>query len=167
MRWLAVLALAGCAGCAGYHSTYRRTRVDSRELVWAYHDRFQVTRDGKVLAEQGDWDGLPSALACVPVARIEGERAAERDGAGRTYFWTGNAVMIASVVAATAIIAANPHDADHVAIGFGGVGAGIVVGLPLVQWGIDARARADMTAIDAVNIFNDERATCRQAPTPP
>jgi hypothetical protein len=158
--------MAALAGCSTYHSAYRRTRASRSELVWAYHGRFQVTRDGKVVAEQGDWDGLPSALACVPVAGIQAERAASRDYAGRTYFWTGNAIMIAGVVAATALIATDPHDIDHVGIGLGSAALGFLVGLPLGLWGMDARARADMTAIDAVNLFNDERLTCRPGGTP-
>ena len=61
MRWLAVLVVMVTGmGCTPYQSIYRRTRLDGRELVWAYHDRFQVTRDGKVVAEQGDWEGLPT-----------------------------------------------------------------------------------------------------------
>jgi hypothetical protein len=162
MRWLVLLA--ALAGCSTYHSAYRRTRADRSELVWAYHGRFQVTREGKVVAEQGDWNGLPSALACVPVARIQAERAASRDDAGRTYFWTGNAIMIAGVVAATALIASDPHDIDHVGLGLASATLGFLVGLPLGLWGMDTRARADMTAIDAVNIFNDDRATCSAGP---
>jgi hypothetical protein len=162
MRWLAVLV--ALAGCATPRSTYRRARVDGRELVWAYHDRFQVTRDGKVVAEQRDWDNLPSALACVPVARIHAERAAANDRAGRTYFWTGNAIMIAGVVAATASIAADPNDDAHIGIALASAGVGFLVGIPLGLWGMDTRARADMTAIDAVNIFNDDRATCTTGP---
>jgi hypothetical protein len=162
MRWLAVLA--ALAGCATPHSTYRRARVDDRELVWAYRDHFQLTRDGKVVAEQGDWEGLPTALACVPVARIHAERAAANDSAGRTYFWTGNAVMIAGAVTAIAVIAAAPHDTDHVWIGLAAASVAGLVGLPLGLWGMDTRARADMTAIDAVNIFNDDRATCSAGP---
>ena len=165
MRWLAVLVgLAELAGCSTYPSAYRRTRLDGRELVWAYHDRFQVTRDGKVVAEQADWEGLPSALACVPAARIHAERAASNDSAGRTYFWTGNAIMIAGVVAATAVIADDSHDSTHLGIGLFSAGVGFLVGLPLGIWGMDTRARADMTAIDAVNVFNDERASCTTGP---
>jgi len=166
MRRLAALTavLAALAGCATYQSTYRRTRLDGREVVWAYHDRFQVTRDGKVLAEQGDWEGLPSALACVPAARLHAERAVANDSAGRTYFWTGNAILIAGYVAAAVIIAANPHDDQHIGIGLASAGVGSLVGLPLVLWGIDTRTRADMTAIDAVNVFNDERASCPAGP---
>lgn len=161
---MTLVVLVALAGCATYQSTYRRTRLDGRELVWAYHDRFQVTRDGKVVAEQGDWEGLPGALACVPAARIHGERAAANDSAGRTYYWTGTAIIIAGYVAAAAIIAADPHDFDHAIIGLASAGVGGLVGLPLVLWGVDARARADMTAIDAVNVFNDERASCSAGP---
>jgi hypothetical protein len=162
---VATIALAGAlGGCTTYHSTYRRTRLDGRELVWAYHGRFQVTRDGKVVAEQRDWEGLPDALACVPVARLHAERAAARDSAGRAYFWTGNALMIAGVVAATAIIAADRHDDTHIGIGLFSATLGFAVGLPLGVWGMDTRDRADMTAIDAVNIFNDDRGTCTAGP---
>jgi len=169
MRWLAAMAivlvvLVAVAGCASHQSTYRRTRLDGRELVWAYHDRFQVTRDGKVLAEEGDWEGLPSALACVPAAHLHAERAAANDAAGRTYFWTGNAIMIAGVIAATASIASNPHDDTHIGVGLFSAGVGFLVGGPLSLWGFDTRARADMTAIDAVNVFNDERASCSAGP---
>jgi hypothetical protein len=159
-----VVVVLALMGCTSYQSTYRRTRLDGRELVWAYHDRFQVTRDGKVLAEQGDWEGLPSALACVPAARIHAERAATRDSAGRTYYWTGTAIIIAGYLAGAAVIAANPHDDEHVGIGLASAAVGSIVGLPLVFWGFDTRARADMTAIDAVNVFNDERASCSAGP---
>ncbi|HSS02607.1 MAG TPA: hypothetical protein VLM79_36350 [Kofleriaceae bacterium] len=166
MRWIAMVGavLVALAGCTTYQSTYRRTRLDGRELVWAYRDRFQVTRDGKVLAEQGDWDGLPSALACVPAARIHAERAADRDSAGRSYFWTGTAILIAGYAAAAAFIATDPHDVDHALLGLASAGVGGLVGLPLVLWGSDTRARANMTAIDAVNVFNDERASCSAGP---
>jgi hypothetical protein len=163
-RLAALVAMLALIGCTSYQSTYRRTRLDGRELVWAYHDRFQVTRDGKVLAEERDWEGLPSALACVPAARIHAERAAANDTAGRTYFWTGNAIMIAGAVAATATIAANPHDDTHIGVGLFSASVGFLVGLPLSLWGLDTRNRADMTAIDAVNVFNDERASCSAGP---
>jgi hypothetical protein len=166
MRWLAAMVVVpvALAGCTTYQSTYRRTRLDGRELVWAYHDRFQVTRDGKVVAEQGDWEALPSALACVPAARIHAERAAANDSTGRTSYWTGTAIVIAGYVAGAVAIALDPHDDQHVGIGLASAGVGGLVGLPLVFWGIDTRARADMTAIDAVNVFNDERASCSAGP---
>jgi len=165
MRWAAVIAAV--AGCGSYQSTYRRTRADRSELVWAYHDGFQVTREGKVLAEQGDWDDLAGAVACVPVARLQAERAASRSHAGRTYEWTGISLIIAGVVVGSAILFKGPRNEEQAVTALAAAGGGLIIGTSLAVTGTTMRLRADMTAIDAVNLFNDDRATCRGPGAPP
>jgi len=74
--------LASATGCTSHASSYRRARPAAGELVWAYRERFQVTRDSEILAEQHDWDALPGAVTCVPRAR---DWAACSDAAAHAY----------------------------------------------------------------------------------
>ena len=158
MRY-AIVALA-LAGCASYQSSYRRSRVDASELVWAYDNKLQVTRGGHVVAEQRDWGGLPEAVICVPRARAWAESAASRDRTGKLLTWTGFSLMIGSLVAGSVLVFRDLDNTDDMLLGVGVMGGGLLVGLPIGGGGLVMRARADTTAIDAVNVYNDERASC-------
>lgn len=161
MRGRIALAIAALAGCATYRSSFQRTRNDGSELVWAYHNGFQVTRAGKVLAEQGNWDGLAGAVACVPGARAQADSAASRAHTGKIVSWSGIGVMVAGLVAGTAIAFQDTSDIGQILLGLGVMGGGVLVGVPMAAGGAFMRARADTTAIDAVNLYNDERGACR------
>jgi len=154
------LALVALAGCASYQSTYRRSHSAPSELVWAYHDRFQVTRDGQIVAEQRDWDALSGVVACVPRARSWAESAASGDRTGSVLSWSGIAVMLGGLVAGSVLIFRDTSNTDQVLLGGGVLLGGTIVGGSLAVTGLVKRARADATAIDAVNLYNDERAGC-------
>src|SRR5262249_7592782 len=98
------IALLALAGCGSYQSSYHRSRSTPSELVWAYHDRFQVTRDGQIVAEQRDWDALSGVVACVPRARSWAESAASGDRTGSVLSWSGIAVMLGGLVAGSVLI---------------------------------------------------------------
>jgi hypothetical protein len=155
-----VVVMVALAGCASYQSSYRRSRVDASELVWAYDNKLQVTRSGKVVAEQRDWDGLPEAVICVPRARAWAESAASRDGTGKLLTWTGFSIMMGSLVAGSVLVFRDVSNTDDMLLGVGVMGGGLLVGLPIGGGGLVMRARADTTAIDAVNVYNDERGAC-------
>jgi hypothetical protein len=154
------VALLALAGCASYQSSYHRSHGTPSELVWAYHDHFQVTRDGKIVAEQRDWDGLSGVVACVPRAREWAESAASGDRAGSALAWTGVAAMIGGLVAGSVLIFRDTSNTDQILLGGGVLLGGTIVGGSLAVTGLVKRARADATAIDAVNLYNDERAGC-------
>src|SRR5262245_2752979 len=92
---LAIVSAVAVGACASYRSSFQRTRVDSGELVWAYDTAFQVTQDGKVVAEQRDWGRLTDTVACVPRAREMADSAASRDRRGKVLTWSGIALMVA------------------------------------------------------------------------
>jgi len=154
------IALLALAGCASYQSTYRRGHSAPSELVWAYHDRFQVTRDGKIVAEQRDWDDLSGIVACVPRARDWAESAASGDRTGSILGYTGIAAMLGGIAAGTALIFQDTSNTDQLLLGTGVMLGSVIVGGTLAVTGVIKRARADATAIDAVNLYNDERASC-------
>jgi hypothetical protein len=156
-RGIALLALAGCAS---YQSSYHRSHSTPSELVWAYHDRFQVTRDGKIVAEQRDWDELSGVVACVPRARSWAESAASGDRTGSVLSWTGIAIMVGSLAAGTVLIFQDTNNTDQLLLGGGVLLGGVITGGSLAVTGLVKRARADAEAIDAVNLYNDERTSC-------
>jgi hypothetical protein len=160
----ALAALTVATGCTSYQSTYHRSHVTAGELVWSYDNAFQVTQDGKIVAAQRDWDGLSGVVACVPRARDTAESAASRDRTGKIVSWTGVAILTVGAVAGTALVFRDTSNTDSVLAGLGAIGGGLVIGLPTFIGGFYTRARADTTAIDAVNIYNDERGSCRRTP---
>jgi hypothetical protein len=154
----AALALVAIVtGCASYRSTYRRGAAASGELVWAYDDGFQVTRDGRVIAERGSWDGLSGAVRCVPQAREWVDSADSRDGWGKLLLWGGMVVMLAGVGVGTALVVDDFDDTDQVVTGLALMGGGLVFGGVTIPTGAVLRAKAEAQAIDAVNLYNDER----------
>ena len=158
-----MIAVSALAACASYQSSFHRTRGDAGELVWAYDKAFQVTQDGKIVAEQRDWTGLSEAVACVPRARDLASSAASRDRRGKVLTWSGVAVMVAGLVVGGAVMFQDTGNVDQVLLGGGVMITGLLVGVVPVTTGLVTRARADTNAIDAVNIYNDERTTCRPA----
>ena len=154
--------IVALAGCASYQSSFHPTHVDAGELIWAYDRAFQVTQDGKVVAEQRDWDGLTGAVACVPRAHEMASSAASRDHRGKVLTWSGIGVMVAGLVVGGAVMFHDTSNVDGVLLGGGVMIGGLLVGLIPTATGLVMRARADTNAIDAVNIYNDERATCRR-----
>lgn len=159
-RCPALLAVLALAGCGSYQSTYQRGHASPSELVWRYHDRFQVTRDGKIVAEQRDWDTLVGVVSCVPRARTWADDAASGDRTGAVLTWTGLAAMLGSLVAGGVVLFSDTDNTDQVLLGAGIMIGGTIAGGTLLATGVVKRARADATAIDAVNVYNDERASC-------
>jgi len=158
MRWLALMA--ALAGCATVGSSFRRTHADRNELVWAYHGGLLVTRGGQVVAAQDTWDGLPVAVSCVPRARDQAETAQSRKRRGKVLVWSGIGLMVAAAVAGSVLIYKDRHNLDDIGLGLLTLTGGLSGGLTMTLTGSFMRSRADVTAIDAVNMFNDDRATC-------
>lgn len=161
---LAAALAATVAGCSSYQSSYRRSRGAPSELIWAYHDRFQITQDGKIVAEQHDWDALSGVVACVPQARAWAETAASRDRIGTALLWSGIGAIATGLAIGITLVLAHPHDNGPLVVGGIAALGGIVGGMPLALTGSVMRDRADATAIDAVNLYNDERAGCAAHP---
>ena len=160
----AAALLASAAGCTSHVSSYRHTRPAAGELIWAYRDRFQVTRGGEIIAEQHDWGALPGAVTCVPRARDWAAWAAERDHTGKILIWSGLATIVASLVAGSiVIVSGHGHDRSDL-IGAGIALGGLVTGSTIAIAGGVTRSHADAAAIDAVNLYNDERASCAAPP---
>ena len=157
----AIAALfASATGCTSHASSYRRARPAAGELVWAYRERFQVTRDREIIAEQHDWAALPGAVTCVPRARDWAAWAAERDRTGKILTWSGLATIVGGVIAGGAVIfSGHDHDRRDL-VGAGIALGGLVTGLTIAIAGGVTRSHADAAAIDAVNLYNDERARC-------
>jgi hypothetical protein len=156
-RSTAVIALiALVTGCASYRSSYRRGATSSGELVWGYDNGFQVTQDGKVIAEPGNWGGMSGAVRCVPQAQEWADSADSRDGWGKFLLWSGVVVMLAGVGVGTALVVDDFDDTDQVITGLGIMGGGLLFGLVTVPTGAVMRAKAEAQAIDAVNLYNDE-----------
>jgi len=143
-------------GCASYQSQYTRQRVSRDELVWRYDDGLQVTRDGKVVAEAGRWEGLGAALACVPEARDRANAATARHRWGTIALWAGPATVVVGTAAGIALI-----DADRSTEDAGAVVAlsSLAVGLAAVLLGVHGRVTAVPRGIDAVNLYNDRIAS--------
>jgi hypothetical protein len=164
-RVAAAIAIAAAAaligpGCGGYQSSYRRTSSTPSELVWAYRDKFLVTQDGKIVAEERDWDGLTGVVACVPRARDWADTAASRDRSGAVLGWTGVGIMLAGIAAGATLLLQDTSNTDQILLGGGVMIGGVAVGTPFALTGVVRRAQAQATAIDAVNVYNDERAVC-------
>ena len=152
--------LAATTGCPSHVSSYHPARSAAGELVWAYRERFQVTRDSEILAEQHDWDALPGAVTCVPRARDWAAWAAERDRTGKILTWSGLGTIVGSVIAGGVVIfSGHDHDRSDL-VGAGIALGGLVTGLTIAIAGGVTRSHADAAAIDAVNLYNDERARC-------
>ena len=156
--WIAVVAALGA--CGGYQSSYTRATADARELIWAYDNRVQVTQGGHVVAQQRDWGDLPDVVGCVPRARAWASSASSRDGTGRIVMYTGLLVMLAGVAAGSYLALEDTDNTDQMLAGLGVMGGGLVFGLATVPTGAYLRASADTRAIDAVNVYNDERGGC-------
>jgi hypothetical protein len=153
----AIAAAAVAAGaCGGVQSSYQRTRTMPGELVWRYDNKIQVTADGRVIGEAGDWGTLAPALGCVPEAQRWASSASRRDGRGKVLVWTGVAVMLAAVAGGTYLALEDLDDTEQALTGLGVMGGGLVFGLATVPTGAIMRVRADSQAIDAVNRYNDE-----------
>jgi len=156
-------ALSLMIGCASYQSQYTRQRAAPGELVWRYDDNdLQLTRDGKVVAEPGRWEGLGDALACVPEASDRANVATARHRRGTIALWAGPATMVAGTVAGIALI-----DADRPTRDAGTVVAlsSLAIGLVALAFGAHWRVTAVPRGIDAVNLYNDRIAsgvTCKQ-----
>ena len=156
------IACAMLAGCTTWQSTYHRQRVEASELVWQYDAKLEVTRDGKLVAQQRDWDGLAEAVVCVPRAKEYAESAASRDRTGSLMTWGGLAVLAGGVIAGSVLILSDTSNTDQMLAGAGVMLGGVVIGGPTALGGIVTRYRADASAIDAVNVYNDERrGSCR------
>lgn len=159
----AAALLSSTCGCVSHHASYQRSRPAGGELVWTYHERFQIAQDGKIVAAQHDWDALSGTVACVPRARDWADTAASRDHTGRTLIWSGVGTMIAGVVGGGALILSDTGNSSRVLLG-GSIALGsLAAGLAISLGGISLRSRADATAIDAINLYNDERASCTPA----
>lgn len=159
--------VASATACGGHQSQYVRAQPAPGELVWAFHDGFQVTQDGKLIAEQSSWDALPAAVACVPRARAWADEAVARDRTGRTLVWIGAGALLTGVIAGTALIVSDPHSNPRVFAGLGLAFGGLFGGEGVWVGGSLKRGRADAGAIDAVNLYNDERASCAPHPEAP
>lgn len=155
-------ALSLMIGCASYQSQYTRQRAAPGELVWRYEDNdLQVTRDGKVVAEPGRWDGLGDALACVPEARDRANAATARHRRGTITMWASAITWVAGSATGLALIAD-----DHSTRDAGAVVAlsSLAVGLIGLGLGANWRVTAVPRGIDAVNLYNDRIAsgvTCK------
>jgi hypothetical protein len=149
-------------GCASYQPQYTRQRVAPGELVWRYDNGdLQVTRDGKVVAEEGRWDGLGEAVACVPEARDRANAATARHRRGTIALWAGSATMVVGTVAGVALIGADRSTRDAGAVV---ALSSLAVGLVALAFGAHWRVTAVPRGIDAVNLYNDRIAsgvTCK------
>lgn len=156
-----IAILAG--GCTSYRSQYTRQAAAPGELVWRYDNRLQVTLNGQVIAEAGDWAGLSPAVACVPRAGAWASTARTRHRNGSVVMWGGLIAMVAGVAAGAAIALGNTDDTGQIYRGLGIMGAGALVGIVTLPAGGYLRATADTRGIDAVNLYNDQLAAgaCR------
>jgi hypothetical protein len=161
-------ALSLLIGCGSYRSQYARQSAQAGELVWRFDDdRLQVTRDGQLVAQAGAWEGLASAVACVPVARDWAARATARHHSGTVMLWTGTIGAIASTVGGVALVVNDPDSETQVIGGLGLALGGLIAGVVLVATGGYRRASAEARGVDAINLYNDQRALgmgCTSAP---
>jgi hypothetical protein len=161
-------ALSLLIGCGSYRSQYARQSASAGELVWRFDDdRLQVTRDGQVVAQAGSWEGLASAVACVPVARDWASHATARHRSGTVMLWTGTLGAVASAVGGIALIASDPHSDTRVLGGLGLAFGGLIAGVVLAAVGGYRRGSAEARGIDAINLYNDQLALgpgCTTAP---
>lgn len=96
----------------------------------------------------------------MPRARAWADEAAARDRTGRTLGWAGAGALLTGLIVGTALITSDVNSERRVLAGFGiGIG-GLIGGTSLLIGGAVARGRADAGAIDAVNLYNDERGSC-------
>lgn len=153
---LATAALS-VAGCGSPRSRYARQAAMPGELVWRYaDDRLQVTRNGEVISEGGEWERLASAVACVPRANAWATEATSRYRTGRTMFWGGMIGMLAGTVGGAALIVT---DDDIGAQGWAGLGVmltSLVGGVTVSLSGAIRQASAHAKGVDAVNVYNDQ-----------
>jgi hypothetical protein len=156
-------ALSLMIGCASYQSQYTRQRAAPGELVWRYDENeLQATRDGKVVAEEGRWDGLGAALACVPEARDRADAATARHRRGTTTMWASAITWIAGTVAGVALLGSDRSGVQDAgaAVALSSLAIGFVGFILGVHWRVTAVPRG----IDAVNLYNDRIAsgvTCK------
>jgi hypothetical protein len=155
-------ALSLMIGCASYQSQYTRQRAAPGELVWRYdNNELQVTRDGKVVAEPGRWEGLGDALACVPEARDRANAATARHRRGTITMWAAAITWVAGSATGLALIADDRSTRDAGAVV---ALSSLAVGLIGLGLGANWRVTSVPRGIDAVNLYNDRIAsgvTCK------
>ena len=83
-------------GCASITSSYDRYERAPGQLNWSFDDALQLEKNGKLVAEAGDWSGLDKAVACVPRARKYAERASTQSSIGTFLTYGGAAAAIVS-----------------------------------------------------------------------
>lgn len=168
LRAAIVVLLCTSLGCAS--STYTRATAADDQLVWAADDgELTVMQGDAAVARAPSWDGLSDVVGCVPAAQARAD-GAEVDGAlGVALRWTGATMLIAApVVLVTAgVTGALLQDITPFGglVSVGGLGGSVVLlagaGVAWLTGGAFV-ARALPQAVDAVNIYLDERETCRR-----
>jgi hypothetical protein len=149
-RALLFLLVTGC----GAQSTYTPTRASNN---------FVATKGGKEIASAGSWGGLEEAVGCVPEARELASGAESRGTAGKALLIGGGVVMIAGLVAGTVMLFTSEKIGDNLGTSLGLMGGGVVLGGTGMIVGAGQLAGAQWRGFDAVNIYNDRRASCTRA----
>jgi hypothetical protein len=132
-------------GCASITNSYDRYERVPGELNWSFDDALQLEKNGRLVAEAGDWSGLDKAVACVPKAGKFAKRATSQAAIGTFLTYGGAATMAVSGAYALST------DFDQAVYG----AAGLIGGLTGVLTGLLFQAASTPNAVDAVNYYND------------
>jgi hypothetical protein len=163
-RIVATCLAVSLTACGGYQSQYVRQSAPAGELVWRYDSHLQVTRNGRVVAEGGDWAGLPEVVSCVPRARDWASTATSRHRTGTLLLWAGLIGMLGGLAVGSVVALSDTSSTDNLLGGVAIIGGGLVFGLATAPTGAYFRGTADARGIDAVNFYNDQvgsGAACR------
>ena len=166
---LCALVVVFQTGCVAQY-TYRRETADADEIVWGWDGHLVATKNGHRVAEATTWSGLSDAVFCVDRAKELAAQAEQNGGRGSvvavlgliaeyTSPLTGIGTGVGLFVLTRPTLDAGPAAALAVASGvlvgsalfFGGAGVAVA--------GVALQAKALPEALDAVNMYNDERET--------
>ena len=140
-----------CASTSIISSNYEVKKPEPSQIIWSYEDKLQARKNGNVVGAQPDWEGLSSAVTCLPKAVRYAKNANSAASWGTRLAYVG----IATVVGAAGLLALDASsDADSLeylktSASIGGLGLG------LFSTGVLTHLNADSNAIDAVNYYND------------
>lgn len=156
-----VTLLVGCA-----HTSYVPHVVARGELVLRSGANLEMWAAGHRIASAIGWKGLESFVRCVPESQLAAHRA-RKDG-----LWSLALSVIGGSLAVTSVASIGgiaDKQREHAWLGAGvGVAA---VGIVLAGSSVVLRNRANGSALDALNFYNDSvgslGATCDDLTYPP
>lgn len=116
--WTVTLALFA-AGCSIPMTGPSPKYVAEAELVPSYHDKFELSAGGRLIAEGSRYDGLARFVSCVPQAKEHAESAESAGAAAGPLLVTGEITSVAGLGGLSGLAFYKSNDAAMAAFAIG------------------------------------------------